>query len=158
MAVFFLQIIFASSGFLLRSHYVAFKKARKNSTIYLNFFISKWLSDTLATGMVMHRRQQRVFNRCHRYKHWGEDRMHIVVCWDIRAKMVWQHQMDQLTTMLTKENTAPEIQHFLLQGLQDFHKHPRRYVIQPSAWKAEIGQIGWLNNTLSGFFGISIIQ
>jgi hypothetical protein len=138
-------------------HTTAFEKARKNSALYLNIFLSKWLSDTLATGVVMQRRHQRVFNRCPRCNHWGEDRLHIVVCWDVRAQTVWQHQMDLLTITLTNEYTAPEIQHFILQGLQNFQKHPRRPVVEDTNWKAETGHIGWLN-TLSGFFSKSIIR
>jgi hypothetical protein len=136
---------------------MAFGKARKTSATHLNIFISKWLSDTLATGKVMQRRQQRIFNRCPRCNHWGEDKMHIVVCWDIRTKIVWQHQMDQLQSKLQKTYTAPEIQQFLLQGIEEFRNHPRRQVEENTEWKAETMQIGWLN-TISGFLGKSIIQ
>jgi hypothetical protein len=134
----------------------AFEKARKNSTTTMNIFISKWISDTLATGIVMQRRQHRIFNRCPRCNHWGEDRLHLVVCWDTRANMVWRHHMEKLSKLLNKEHTHPDISQFLVQGLEDFRTHPRRHNTQGPPWKEEIGHIGWFN-VISGFIGCSII-
>jgi hypothetical protein len=134
-----------------------FEKARKQSTTNMNIFISKWLSNTLATGIVMQRRRQRVFNRCPRCHNWGEDRLHIVVCWDVRANIVWTHHMESLTKLLAQEYTEPDIQQFLLQGLKEFRQHPHRTATATTTWRTEIIRIGWLN-VLSGFLGNSVIQ
>jgi hypothetical protein len=149
--------LFSSPQVLPLIHTSAFHRARNTSATSLNIFISKWLSNTLATGLVMQRRQHRVFNRCPRCNHWGEDRLHIVICWDVRATIVWKKQIDTLTNLLHQEYTAPEIQQFLLTGLQEFRKHPRQNSPEPPLWKTETSQIGWLN-TISGFLSHSIVQ
>jgi hypothetical protein len=112
---YFSNKLFSSPQVLSLVNTSAFEKARNSSATSLNIFISKWLSDTLATGIVMQRRQHRVFNRCPRCNHWGEDRLHIVVCWDVRTNIVWQTQIDTLTTMLTRAHTQPEIQQMQMQ-------------------------------------------
>ena len=138
-------------------HTSAFEKARKSSATHMNIFISKWLSDSLATGIVMQRRRQRVFNRCPRCHQWGEDRLHIVVCWDVRANIVWKHQMETLTKLLAQEYTDPDIQQFLTHGLHEFKRHPHQTTTATPTWRTEILQIGWLN-VLSGFLGQSLVQ
>jgi hypothetical protein len=144
MELFLYQAILLSPSSSTYPH-LRISQSKKHLRHSLNIFISKWLSNTLATGLVMQRRQHRVFNRCPRCNHWGEDRLHIVICWDVRATIVWKKQIDTLTNLLHQEYTAPEIQQFLLAGLQEFRKHPRQNSPEPPLWKTETSQIGWLS-------------
>jgi hypothetical protein len=66
----------------------AFEHARVMSQTGMIKFISKWMSNTLATGVVLQRRKHRIFNRCPRCNEWGEDKVHVLICWDIRAEII----------------------------------------------------------------------
>lgn len=123
----------------------------------MNIFITKWISDTLPTGKVMQSRKQRIFNRCPRCNAWGEDRLHVLTCWDARAKLIWNCQMDNFKQFLTQENTCPEITNYLLSGLTNFRNHPNTSVEAHSQWQREINSIGWLN-VVTGFLGNHLIS
>jgi hypothetical protein len=135
----------------------SFSLARSHAPTFLNIFITKWLSNTIATGMVMQQRKHRIFNRCPRCNAWGEDRLHLVICWDARAKVIWNKQMDIFQDLLHKEQTCPEIAHFLMNGLRDFRAKPNSPQVTQVPWQREIIQIGWVN-VLSGFLGKQLID
>ena len=53
----------------------AIEYAHNRTRLHMCVFITKWISNTLPTGVVMQEfRQQRVFNRCPWCNYWGEDR------------------------------------------------------------------------------------
>jgi hypothetical protein len=81
--------IFSSQEVTQTVAYNAFKAAQKETPTGMNKFITKWISNTIATGVVLQRRNHRVLNRCPRCNEWGEDKLHVIVCWDIRAKVIW---------------------------------------------------------------------
>jgi hypothetical protein len=137
----------------------AFGYTRTRCPQNLNKFISKWLSDTLATGMIMQRRQQRVFNRCPRCNTWGEDRTHVLICWDVRAKIIWDKNLLSLTNILHNSNTHPHIIELIMNGMAMFRRHPHGDHIPAlrEGWQQEQWNIGW-RNFLSGFIGTSMIS
>jgi hypothetical protein len=141
--------------------FISFSKARKTTNGGMNKFLTKWISDTLATGVILQRRQHRVFNRCPRCNEWGEDKLHVVVCWDIRAKVIWEKNMEVLQSLMASTSTHPDISTFIINGLRHFRKHPRargqqtRYIQQD--WKREQEEIGWLN-FLTGFISKKMVQ
>jgi hypothetical protein len=120
----------------------AFTKARSMAPVYLNLFITKWISNTLATGMVMQKRKQRIFNRCPRCNQWGEDRLHVIICWDARAKLIWNHQMDTFKRFLSDEGTCPDIANYIVTGLHEFRSKPNHHQAAPLPWQRELLQIG----------------
>jgi exonuclease III len=135
----------------------AFGKARSQAPQYLNTFISKWLSNTLPTGIILQQRKHRIFNRCPRCNHWGEDWYHIIQCWDARAKMIWNKQIDLLTQLLQKQQTCPTILSYLLQGVQSIRQRRIAELEPTSDWQRELIKIGW-KNIVTGFLGRQIIQ
>jgi hypothetical protein len=134
----------------------SFKKARTQAPVYMQIFITKWISNTLPTGKVMQLRKQRIFNRCPRCNSWGEDKLHVLTCWDARAKLIWDRQMEMFTQLLTQERTCPEITDYLLTGLEEFRNHPNTPIGATSSWTRELRSIGWIN-VVTGFLGKQLI-
>jgi hypothetical protein len=136
----------------------SFSHARTTVPIGLLKFISKWLSNTLATGKVLQQRRHRIFNRCPRCHSWGEDRAHIVTCWDVRATIIRNKYVDTLRQLLSQLSTHPDIQNFLLNGLMKFFRQP--HTTQASSanmtWSQVQLSIGWLN-FISGFIAKDMV-
>jgi hypothetical protein len=65
--------------------------------------------------------------------------------------------MDIFQDLLHKEQTCPEIAHFLMNGLRDFRAKPNSPQVTQVPWQREIIQIGWVN-VLSGFLGKQLID
>jgi len=139
-------------------HWKAMEYARKRATTGLNIFMSKWISNTVLTGQVMQRRRQRVFNRCPRCNSWGEDREHIIRCWDVRANIIWKAGLSKLQHTLIKEDTHQDIAQFIIEGLGKFKrsKNPHQQV-SDTVWKAEQQEIGWMN-FLAGFLSTKMVE
>jgi hypothetical protein len=139
--------------------FLALQHARSTSPLYMIKFMSKWWSNTLPTGKVMQRRQQRVFNRCPRCNDWGEDRLHILLCWDGRANIIRKRYMDTLQHLLTTTHTHSEIVCFIMEGLYTFFRSPnqQRTLATPEQWQAEQQSIGWANFKF-GFIGNALVQ
>jgi exonuclease III len=135
----------------------ALEYARAQSSTGRLIFVSKWVSNCVATGKVMQRRKHRVFNRCPRCDHWGEDREHVLRCWDPRATIIWNRQLELIKTSLEKEKTDPEITDFIVQGLNAFRRtrEPGSFTHQ-KIWQEEQSQLGWMN-FLSGFISSSLV-
>jgi hypothetical protein len=133
--------------------------ARHNAPPSLQIFHSKWISNTVATGVVLQKRNHRIFNRCPRCNTWGEDRLHVVVCWDQRATMIWNRQMERLKQFFLAEDTDPDITNFLLTSLTSFRKSPtqRRQQHLISPWQRDIHDVGMFH-LLSGFIPNSLVQ
>jgi hypothetical protein len=135
----------------------SFVIARSQAPLFLNTFLTKWLSNTLPTGVVMQKRRHRIFNRCPRCNAWGEDKLHILVCWDTRASVIWNKEMNTLQQMLIKEKTCPQISQFLMDGLRRFRAHPNTRQVAQLPWQHELIRIGWIN-VISGFLGTQLID
>jgi hypothetical protein len=111
-------------------HWPAFEKARHTTATVTNTFISKWLSNTVPTGKILQCRQHSISSRCPRCNHWGEDRIHILACWDTGATAIWDKGVESMTRLLEKEDTCPEIQQFILDGLRGFRRTPNRVCME----------------------------
>jgi hypothetical protein len=135
----------------------AFGQARSQAPRYLNLFMSKWLSNTLPTGIVMQKRNHRIFNRCPRCNHWGEDHYHITKCWDTRANLIWNSQIRQLQKLFAQQKTCPVVSAFLTQSLQKIRSRASETMDDPNGWQHELSQIGWMNICI-GFLGKQLIQ
>jgi hypothetical protein len=136
----------------------AFEKARNASGMVTNTFISKWLSNTVPTGKVLQLRQHSITNRCPRCNHWGEDRLHVLTCWETGAKVIWDKGMDKLKQKMQDDDTCPEIQQLILTSLTKFRQSPRnpdRYV-PCHAWAAAQHEVGW-ENFLCGLIHKSLL-
>jgi hypothetical protein len=136
----------------------AIQYARDRTTLNINIFISKWISNTVATGVVMQRRKHRVFNRCPRCNHWGEDREHILVCWDTRAKVIWEGQIKKLHAALIQEDTHQNIIEFIMNGLSAFRNRKEQNIPHSNMeWKMEQKRISMMN-LLIGFISQCMVS
>lgn len=140
-------------------HWPAFEKARHTTTTVTNTFISKWLSNTVPTGKILQRRQHSISSRCPRCNHWGEDRIHILACWDTGATAIWDKGVESMTRLLETEDTCPEIQQFILDGLRAFRRTPNRVCMEhlTPSWREDVIRVGW-HNMLIGILPNSLIQ
>lgn len=129
--------IFLSPEVTRTVNYTAFTRAREEAPNCLNKFITKWIGNTVATGLVMQRRNHRIFNRCPRCNSWGEDKLHVVICWDSRATIIWEKRFSAFKSLLLSLHTQSDIYQFLTQGLTRFRNHPTRYNqhAQQDSWK-----------------------
>jgi hypothetical protein len=137
----------------------AFQHARSRVPTGVIKFISKWMSNTLATGVVLQRRQHRIFNRCPRCNDWGEDRFHVVVCWDVRADIIRRNYIEALQPALLHSHTDPQIIELLTKGLTQFFRQPNgdQHPEYPEPWKREQCSLGWFH-FLSGFISKTMVQ
>eukprot|EP00557_Chaetoceros_sp_GSL56_P013372 CAMPEP_0176481264 /NCGR_PEP_ID=MMETSP0200_2-20121128/2725_1 /TAXON_ID=947934 /ORGANISM="Chaetoceros sp., Strain GSL56" /LENGTH=500 /DNA_ID=CAMNT_0017877453 /DNA_START=2342 /DNA_END=3841 /DNA_ORIENTATION=- len=127
----------------------AFRHARLTMQLGMVKFMSKWWSNTLLTGVILQQRRSRIHNRCPRCNEWGEDKLHVLVCWDSRAKIIRQKYFDSLNQLLVNTSTHPEIRTFIMEGLVQFFRHNEQ-------WKREQQHIGWCN-FISGFIGKMLV-
>ena len=88
-------------------------------------FISKWLSEDTATGLVTKRRKQRLHAHC---SHCGEvDEhllLHVLICSADAAVDFRQPLLTDLENWLIVEDTLPDIADYLLTGLTSWFEDP----------------------------------
>lgn len=156
---YFSSKLFSSPNITSTIDFPSFTQARKSMYPGMNKFVTKWISNTIATGVVLQRRNHRIFNRCPRCNVWGEDKLHVVVCWDIRAKLIWDKQIEYLKSLMLSLYTHPEIYSFITLGLAKFRAHPNLQEVHqhPEEWQQEQSDIGWLN-FLTGFVSTKMVQ
>jgi hypothetical protein len=137
----------------------SFQHARLHSTTGLNKFVSKWLSNTLPTGVILQRRQHRIFNRCPRCNEWGEDRLHIIICWDTRAQLIRRKYLCTFRQLLERLHTSPDIMEFFINSITQFFRlpHTASSLEQEESWQLEQRLIGW-PNFFSGFLGTRTVS
>jgi hypothetical protein len=136
----------------------AIEYARNRTGIHMCVFITKWISNTLPTGVVMQRRKQRVFNGCPRCNYWGEDRKHILVCWDTRAKLIWNTHMKKINASLVQENTHPEIQDYIMTGLTALRNQKVLHTnLHMRSWQLTQHRISLLN-FIAGFISQTMVD
>ena len=83
-------------------------------------FISKWLSEDTATGLVTKRRKQRLHAHCPRYGEDDEHLLHVLIC----SVNFRQPLLSDLEAWLIDENTHPDIVDYLLTGLTSWFEDP----------------------------------
>jgi hypothetical protein len=84
-------------------------------------WLSKQASDMCASGIQMKRRNQRKSDAC---PHCGipEDAEHILCCQAEGVKEIWEDLLQALQASLTANDTAPDIQRDLIEGLEFWRK------------------------------------
>lgn len=103
----------------------AIRTARKEATVPIKIFISKWILGQTATRVVMVRRQQRVSSECPRCGEQLEHLQHILTCTDQSAIDLFDSLLTTLEGWLTHVNTHPTLIIFLTTGLRSWHEDPQ---------------------------------
>jgi hypothetical protein len=103
--------------------------------------ISNRISNTVPTGRVLQQQPQHwQFNRCLKCNQVGEDRLHVVMCWDKSAEIIWPKQLEIIRHM------KMEIEYTHLTSIRKTQICSVRVYIED--WNRSYG---WLN-FLSGFW------
>ena len=106
-------------------------KARKEDPLYLNIFITKWVSGETATGLVMIKMKQIInptYSMCQACE---EDATHILKCPNQSITSLRQELLNDMDEWLISTHTHQAINTFLYSGLASwFTSNP--FVIDPS--------------------------
>ena len=102
----------------------AYGKARKAVPLSSQTFITKWLSNTAATVVVMKNRQQRKHSNCPICNEPDEDIMHVMTCRSVSASELRETQLQELQVWLRSRNTDPFITTFLIKGIRSWFRDP----------------------------------
>lgn len=90
-------------------HWESFATSRMNVSTTTNIFVTKWMSDTAPTGKILVKRRHSISSKCPHCGYLGEDREHVLVCWDLRAATIWEKGITALKHLMDQENTHPDI-------------------------------------------------
>ena len=141
-----------------------FSKARKSSPLSLSVFVTKWISNTAATGTVMVARQHRVHNNCPICNAPNEDILHVLTCPHRSASENRDTLLQEFKLWLQSANTSPDITSFLITGLRSwfldpFGDEPLHETDDASTFVSLLTQldIGWFA-LLCGYVTKSLIQ
>ena len=102
----------------------AYGKARKAVPLSSKTFITKWLSNTAATGVIMKNRGHRKHSNCPLCNAPEEDIMHVMTCRSTSASELRETQLQELQIWLRSRNTDPSITSFLITGLRSWFRDP----------------------------------
>ena len=86
-------------------HWKAFASARKSSSLNQKIYVSKWISEFIATGKNIQRWKLRYASNCPYCLHPQEDQedtYHIITCTHPSATEHWNHHLKQWTLQLSK--------------------------------------------------------
>ena len=122
-------------------------------------FMSKWWNNTLATGVILQQCWHWIYNRCPWCNDWGEDCLHVLLCWDSKVKIIRQKYLDtHLHQLLVNTSTHSDIISFIMEGLSQFFRQPHQNEEDRhnEQWKEEQKLIGWCN-FISGFIGKALV-
>ena len=111
--------------FSLDVYWDAIRTARKEATVPIQIFISKWVSGQTATGVVMVKRQQRVSSECPRCGDEEEHLLHIHTCTEQSAIDLFDSLLTTIEGWLTQVNTHSTLITFLTTGLRSWHAEPQ---------------------------------
>ena len=133
-----------------RINWKAYGKARKAATLSTQTFITKWLSNTAATGVIMVNRKQRKHSNCPICNEPDEDIMHVMTCRSPSASELRETQLQELQLWLRSRHTDPTITSFVIKGLRSWFRdpygdEPLHYCPDPSTFRALTSQLdlGW---------------
>jgi hypothetical protein len=99
-------------------------KARKSASFPFQRFISKWISEDTATGIVMRRRKQRVLANCPRCDAPEEHLVHILTCPHPDVQTLTTNLLVELELWLTQEDTYPHIIPILIDSIRSWLSDP----------------------------------
>ena len=102
-----------------------FEKARECSRILTATFITKWLSNTAATGVIMVARKHRFRSNCPLCGCEQEDVLHVLTCQSasVSEKLETLLQQD-LKVWVQSMMTSPDIVKYLISGLRSWFQDP----------------------------------
>ena len=86
-----------------------FSKARRSSPLSLSMFVTKWISNTAATGTVMVARQHRIHDNCPICNAPNEDILHVLTCPHRSASENRDTLLHEFKLWLQSVNTSPDI-------------------------------------------------
>ena len=109
------------NSFSTHVYWDAIKTARKEATVPIQIFMSKWVCGQTATGVVMVKYKQRVSSECPRCGEDGEHLLHILICTEQSAIDLFDTLLDTLEGWLTGIHTNPILITFLIDGLRSWH-------------------------------------
>jgi hypothetical protein len=105
-------------------HWKSFGQARKSCTLSQATFITKLLSNSLPTGIVMVARKQRLHPYCPICKTTDEDILHMLTCRHHQASTTRETLLQDLKLWMITSRTDPDITRFILAGLRSWFLDP----------------------------------
>lgn len=142
----------------------SFGKARKQSRISTAAFVTKWLSNTAATGVIMVARKQRLCSNCPLCDQADEDVLHVLTCQSTSASEKRETLLQEFKVWLQSVKTDPDIVSYLVTGLRSWFKdpfgdEPLHRTTSDRAFRAISTQleIGWFA-LLCGYITTDLIQ
>ena len=86
-------------------------------------FISKWVSDQTAVGVIMKLRKERITDTCPCCKEEPETRIHVLRC--KASRKAWKKARQPLKKWMRRQDTDPNLQEAILDILRKFQKHEK---------------------------------
>ena len=105
-------------------NWISYRKARKNCSPSMSKFITKWLSNTAATGTILAARRHRLHSNCPICDAPDEDALHVLTCPSPSARIARDGLLQDLRQYLTSIRTHPAIANFLISGLHSWFLDP----------------------------------
>ena len=99
-------------------HWKVLSTARKEARLTSKIFISKWVSKTTATGIVMVQRKQRLLSNCPLCNLPDEDTTHVLQCQSSSAISLKTNLLSELECWMQAKNTHPDIKTFIIIGIE----------------------------------------
>ena len=142
----------------------SFGRARKRCPRSLQSFITKWISNTAATGTVMVARNYRHSAQCPLCPEPHEDVIHVLTCQAPSSSTLRESLLQDLKLWLRSIKTHPDICSFLINGLRSWFLHPfgdepLHHTVDDQSFTAISSQLdlGWYA-LLCGYLSKSLIQ
>ena len=98
-------------------HHQSFATARKESSLSIKLFVTKWISGDTATGRIMKRRKNRLLSNCPICDTPDEHIRHVLTCPSNKAASHRKKLLADLIDWLKKSHTHPKIENFINLGL-----------------------------------------
>ena len=108
---------FTPSSFQSNIEWYTLNKARRESSLPLKIFMTKWISEDIASGVVMVRRKQRMHSNCPMCNLPGENTTHILQCQHSTICTLRIDLLSELKVWLASKDTDPDIINFIHKGL-----------------------------------------
>ena len=149
-------------------HLQSYTTARKESSLSMKLFITKWISGDTATGRMMKRRKKRLLSNCPICDATDEHIRHILKCSSNKASSYRKKLLENLNDWLKKSHTHPKIVNFINRGLSKWfstnnqiHWSPESEIFSDcpiinNALRSQL-RIGWFY-FLCGFISSELVQ